>query len=119
MKITGKFILVALVAVIVLSVLSAVVMPAALLFINLGEINFTHLEDSLEFVITYFVFGPPILTSGTISFLAFVILKDRLGVQKSALIAAGSFVILSVLLNILSFQVFIEGVMYFFESMGS
>lgn len=119
MKVSAKIIQVTLLSMIILSIISTIVMPAVVIFIDSGEINFSHLQDSLEFVVAYFVFGPPILTSGTLTFLAFIIMKDRLGTQKSALISFGSFVILSILLTILAFQAFIEGIMFFFESIGS
>ena len=72
MKVTAKIILVTLMAIIILSIISAIVMPAIVLFIDSGELNFSYLQDLLEFVVAYFVFGPPILTSGIMSFLAFM-----------------------------------------------
>jgi len=116
MKVTAKNILVTLMAMIILSIISAIVMPAIVLFIDSGDLNFSHLQDLLEFVVAYVVFGPPILTSGTLTFLAFIIMKDHLGAQKSALIAFGSFVILSFLLTILAFQVVIKGIMFIIDS---
>ena len=116
MKVTAKITLLTLMAIIILSIISAIVMPAIVLFIDSGELNFSHLQDLLEFVVAYFVFGPPILTAGIMSFLAFIIMKDRLRTQKSALIAFGSFIILSFLLTILAFQVVIKGIMFVIES---
>lgn len=116
MKVTAKIILAALLAMVLLSIISAMVVPAIVVFIDSGELGFSHLQDLLEFVVSYFVFGPPILTSGTLAFLAFIIMKDRTGMQKSALIAFGSFVIFSVILTILAIQVVIRGVMFVIDS---
>ncbi len=116
MKPTAKLILVAILVMILLSIISAMVMPAIVVFIDSGELGFSHLQDLLEFIIGYFVFGPPILTSSTLAILAFIITKNRLGMQKSALIALGSFVILSFLLTILAFQVVIRGIMFVIDS---
>jgi hypothetical protein len=116
MKITAKLILVILLAMILLSIISAMVMPAIVVFIDSGELDFSHLRDLLEFVFAYFVFGPPILTSGTLAVLAFIIMKDRLGTQKSALIAFVSFVILSFLLVFLAVQVVTRGMMFVIDS---
>ncbi|MEA1977745.1 MAG: hypothetical protein U9N80_07570 [Chloroflexota bacterium] len=116
MKVTAKLILVAILAMIVLSIISAIVMPAIVVFIDSGELDFSHLQNLLELVFAYFVFGPPILTSGTLAVLAFIIMKDRLGTQKSALVAFGSFVIFSFLLTILAVQVVIRGLMFVIDS---
>jgi len=82
MKVTAKSILVALLAMILLSIISAILMPAIVVFIDSGERDFSHLQDLLEFVFAYFVFGPPILTSSALAVLAFIIMKDRLGMQR-------------------------------------
>jgi uncharacterized membrane protein YqaE (UPF0057 family) len=116
MKVTAKLILVAILVMILLSIISAIVMPVIVVFVDSGELGFSHLQDLLEFVIGYFVFGPPILTSSTLAILAFIIMKDRLGTRKSALIAFGSFVILSFLLTILAVQVVIRGIMFVIDS---
>ena len=73
MKPTAKLILVAILAMILLSIISAMVMPAIVVFIASGELGFSHLQDLLEFAISYFVFGPPILTSSILAVLAFII----------------------------------------------
>ena len=116
MKVTVKSILVALLAMILLSIISAILMPAIVVFIDSGERDFSHLQDLLEFVFAYFVFGPPILTSSALAVLAFIIMKDRLGMQKSALIAFVSFVIISFLLAILAVQVVTRGMMFVIDS---
>jgi hypothetical protein len=116
MKVTTKCILVALLAIIILSIISAMVMPAIVVFIDSGELDFGHLQDLVEFVFAYFVFGPPILTSGTLAVLAFIIMKDRLGAQKSTLVTFGGFVILSFLLTLLAVQVVIRGIMFVIDS---
>lgn len=116
MKITAKLILVTLLGIILLSIISAMVLPAIVVFIDSGELDFSHLRDLFEFVFAYFVFGPPILTSSTLAVLAFIIMKDRFGTQKSALIAFVSFVALSFLLAILAVQVVTRGIMFVIDS---
>ena len=112
----ARIIMVAILVMLLLSIISAMVMPAIIVFIDSGELDFSHLQDLLEFIFAYFVFGPPILTSGTLAVLAFMILKDRLGTQKSALIAFVSFVMLSLLLAIFAVQVVTRGMMFVIDS---
>ena len=52
MKVTAKLILVALLAMVLLSIISAMVVPAIVVFIDSGELGFSHLQDLLEFVVS-------------------------------------------------------------------
>ncbi len=116
MKVTGKAALIISFCLFLLSVLATLVFPAIMVFIKSGELNFSHLQDLGEFVFAYFVFGPPVITSGTLSVFAFIILKDRLGTRKSVWIAFGTFILLLILLNTLAVQAVIRGIMFVIDS---
>ena len=116
MKITGKLILGACLALILISLAAAIILPIAIVFFDAGELDFSPLLDFGEFIFAYFVFGPPILSSGALAVVAFVILKDRLGAFTSVLIVFGIFILFSVLLTFLAYQLVIEGIRFIIDS---